>query len=469
MLFNSIEYLLFLISVFLIWRSSPSHNKWIILLIASCIFYCFFIPAYLLILFAIICADYFIALKLENIRSSKMRLLLLILSVTINTGVLIFFKSLSLFVSDGLSNSYNSSELSYLLQNYLLPIGISFHTFQSMSYIIEVYRRKIPAEKHFGYMALYVMFFPQLVAGPIERPDKLLPQLRVTRKVSTEKYVYALKLMLWGFFKKIVIADRFSPIPDAVFATPGNFDGTALALATICFSIQIYCDFSGYTDIARGSAALFGIDLSKNFNRPYFSTSLEIFWKSWHISLSTWFRDYIYIPLGGKNAKYKFFLLLLIFVLSGFWHGFGFTFLLWAVLHALFLWLNKIMIKANFVNPPRVISILITFLIVSLLWVCFRAEHFSDILPIYGKIFTDFHLDTGSISKAIIPLTNNRGAIDYFLVNLVLLLPLILWESGIINKYSKRIYESEIIWMILIIIIVLFGEFNLHNFIYFQF
>lgn len=469
MLFNSIAYLIFLPLIFLIWKCLPHKNRWLVLLLGSCLFYCFYIPAYLIVLFLLITADYFLALKIQTEQKSK-RKIYLVISICLNAGLLIFFKVVSLYLSGGLVHTYNDSETSYLLQNYLLPLGISFHTFQSMSYIIEVYRGNYPAEKKYSDVALYVMFFPQLVAGPIERPYKLLPQLQTIRFVSSDMYAAAIKLIIWGFFKKIVIADRFAPLPDAVFANPANYDGTAVALAAIFFSVQIYCDFSGYTDIARGSAKLFGIDLSRNFNKPYFSSSIIAFWRNWHISLSSWFRDYIYIPLGGKKSKYQLLLILLIFILSGLWHGLGLTFLIWATLHAVFVWANKLIGKNKKIQLPRPLSILLTFLIVTLLWICFRAESSSDIIILFKSLFTDINFNKDSLVNIILLLRGDRNSIDFLLINILVLIPLIVYDSGILSKNRiKKIYGSPATWVIIILLILLLGEFGFNNFIYFQF
>ena len=295
---------------------------------ASCIFYAAFIPQYLLILFFLIAIDYSAGLLIERRKDKKFWL---IISIVANISLLGLFKYYDFFISN--VNELTGSHL--ILLKWILPIGLSFHTFQSMSYTIEVYRGKQKAITHAGYYALYVMFYPQLVAGPIERPQNLLPQFLKKQPFSSQKLYEGLRLMAWGFFKKLVIADRIGQYADAVFNHPEHAGTLPVWLAVFFFSIQIYADFSGYSDIAIGAARCMGIDLSINFNRPYSSKNIREFWKRWHISLSSWFRDYVYIPLGGnrKGLLRKNINLLLTFILSAIWHGAGWTCIVWGFLH----------------------------------------------------------------------------------------------------------------------------------------
>ncbi|MBI2731361.1 MAG: MBOAT family protein [Sphingobacteriales bacterium] len=295
MLFNSLEFAIFFPVVTLLYFLVPYKLRWLHLLIASCIFYAAFIPSYLLILLLLILIDFFSGILIEKSTIHKKKWL--ILSIAANIGLLCVFKYYDFFIA----NINAGTGTNFLLLNWALPIGLSFHTFQSMSYTIEVYRGKQNAIRHFGYYALYVMFYPQLVAGPIERPYHLFPQFFTVQKFSTEKLYEGLRLMAWGFFKKLVIADRIGEYVDVVFKNPADVNAGNIWLAVFYFSIQIYADFSGYSDIAIGAARCMGIDLMINFNRPYFSLNIREFWTRWHISLSTWFRDYLYIPMGGNR------------------------------------------------------------------------------------------------------------------------------------------------------------------------
>lgn len=295
MLFNSLDFLIFFIIVTTLYFVIPHNKRWILLLISSCYFYMAFVPIYILILGFTIVIDYFAGILIEN-SEGKRRKLFLILSLIANIGVLAVFKYHN-FLNENLTFLMHgfglSNPIPYL--SIILPIGLSFYTFQAMSYTIEVYRGNQKAERHFGIFSLYIMFYPLLLAGPIERPYNLLPQLRIKQDFEYTRVVEGLRLMLWGLFKKLVIADRLAIYVNAVYNNYEAHNGTTLILASIFFTFQIYCDFSGYSDMAIGAAKVMGIKLMNNFNRPYFSRSMSEFWKRWHISLSSWFRDYVYI------------------------------------------------------------------------------------------------------------------------------------------------------------------------------
>src|SRR6185437_15999985 len=277
------------------------------------------------------------------------------------------------------------------LLKIILPIGLSFHTFQAMSYTIEVYRGNQKAEKHFGIYALYVMYYPQLVAGPIERPQNLLSQFHTNHSFNFERFLSGLRLILWGFFKKLVIADRLAVFVNNVYDDPNSYHPISVFLACVFFSIQIYCDFSGYSDIARGISRIMGIELMKNFNMPYFSKNISDFWAKWHISLSTWFKDYVYIPLGGnKGNKIKWIRnIAIVFLISGFWHGASWSFITWGALHGLLTIITIIMLpffiklKAN--KIWQALSIAFTFYLVTMFWIFFRSPNFSEAILIINK------------------------------------------------------------------------------------
>jgi alginate O-acetyltransferase complex protein AlgI len=302
MLFNSIEFAFFFPVVTFLFFLLPHRFRWLLLLLASCFFYMFFKPVYILILLFTILIDYFAGLLMAKQAEKKKRKRILLMSIVANVGILVVFKYYN-FVAENFQLALDSMHKTghIPLLHMLLPIGLSFHTFQAMSYTIEVYRGNQKPEKHLGIYALYVMFYPQLVAGPIERPQNILHQFHEEKKFSYENMRYGLVMMAWGLFKKVVIADRLALFVNHVYGSPFKYQGLPLITGTVFFAFQIYCDFSGYSDIARGSARCMGYDLMQNFDRPYRSKSIAEFWTRWHISLSTWFRDYLYIPLGGTG------------------------------------------------------------------------------------------------------------------------------------------------------------------------
>ncbi len=323
---------------------------------------------------------------------------MLVMSIVANVGILGFFKYIN-FVDANLTVLFGALHLGWAIPHLdiILPIGLSFHTFQSMSYTIEVYRGRQQAERHLGIYALYVMFYPQLVAGPIERPQNLLHQFREPHTFDAERVIDGLKLMLWGFFKKVVIADRLALYVNGIYDHPAAQHGWPLIIATYFFAFQIYCDFSGYTDIAIGAAQVMGFRLMDNFNRPYFAKSIVEFWQRWHISLSSWFRDYLYIPLGGNRVAVPrwCFNIMVVFLVSGLWHGANWTFIVWGALHgvyviagvATFAWQRKflrIRRHARIGWSRRWIEAFVTFHLVLIAWVFFRAASLSDAGYIFG-------------------------------------------------------------------------------------
>jgi D-alanyl-lipoteichoic acid acyltransferase DltB (MBOAT superfamily) len=391
MLFNSFSFLLFLPTVTLLYFLLPHRFRWMLLLASSCLFYMAFIPVYILVLFVTILIDYFAALRIETTQG-RSRKLFLIGSIVATCAVLSLFKYFNFFnenigyVSRWLGIAYEGIESSLLL-----PIGLSFHTFQSLSYVIEVYRGRQKAERHFGIYSLYVMFFPQLVAGPIERPQNLLHQFYEKHGFDATRVSDGLRLILWGMFMKVVIADRLAMYVDGVYADVAVSSPLSLLIATYGFAIQIYCDFAGYSNIAIGAALILGFRLMQNFDRPYAAASVSEFWRRWHISLSTWFRDYVYVPLGGNKATSgkRYLNLLWVFLLSGLWHGASWTFVVWGGLHGMFLIVGRMTsgIRNRFVRVigltrvprlHRLLQCLTTFHLVCVGWVYFRAATLSD-------------------------------------------------------------------------------------------
>ena len=340
MLFNSFQFLIFLPVVFLGYWALPHTQRRLYLLLASCYFYAVLIPKYLLILFFVITADYFLAF-LINKHEGKKRTLFLLASSSVNVGTLFFFKYFNFF-NENIASLAQALHFNYnpILLQIALPLGLSFHVFQSLSYIIEVYRKKYTPEKNYITYALYVLFFPQLVAGPIERPHHLLPQLSATHTFDPTLARRGLERMLWGFFKKLVIADQIAQVVNPLYANLPH-DTILLISIAILFSYQLYCDFSGYSDIAIGTAMMLGFSLTENFNRPYAARSITDFWRRWHISLSSWLKDYLYYPLAlgwGRVTKLKLYMSLFItFVLIGLWHGANWTYVVFGAIHGVYL------------------------------------------------------------------------------------------------------------------------------------
>jgi D-alanyl-lipoteichoic acid acyltransferase DltB (MBOAT superfamily) len=401
MLFNSLPYFLFFPVVALLFFLLPQRFRWLLLLVASCGFYMYFIPKYILILGFTIIIDYFAGLLIEGAVGAR-RKAFLVLSILANVGVLVVFKYFD-FLSQSLSSLASFVGWNYSLHTLalILPVGLSFHTFQAMSYTIEVYRGHQPAERHFGIYALYVMFFPQLVAGPIERPQNLLPQFRVRHAFDYARVTSGLRLMAWGLFKKTVVADRLALFVNPVYQQPDRFDGPVLALATVAFAFQIYGDFSGYSDIAIGSARVLGFRLMRNFDRPYQALSVGEFWRRWHISLSTWFRDYLYLPLGGNRVTTPRWAMniLLVFLVSGLWHGANWTFVIWGALHGGYLLCGAMTRRYREELPawshPRLgewMRRAFTFSLVCIAWVFFRATSVSEAVTVLGRGVQGWHV-----------------------------------------------------------------------------
>jgi alginate O-acetyltransferase complex protein AlgI len=467
MLFNSIHFFFFFIIVTLGYWSLGWAGRWRLLLFASCYFYMIFKPVYILILFFTIIIDYYAGIWLEK-TEGKRRKWLLIISIISNVGILGFFKYYH-FAFENIEHLLGIFQVKNPLPffDFILPIGLSFHTFQAMSYTIEVYRGNQKAEKHFGIYALYVMFYPQLVAGPIERPQNVLPQFHFTHKYDFEKVKTGLMMMAWGLFKKVVIADRISMVVDYAYENPSEKTGLTLLIATFFYTFQIYCDFSGYSDIALGSAKVMGYDLMENFRTPYFSTSISEFWRRWHISLSTWFRDYLYIPLGGNRVSEwrRYFNQFFVFMISGLWHGAAWTFVIWGSLHGFYLifailrdkYLPIFILPKNLLS--RSINLITTFVLVMLAWVFFRAKGTHDAFMILKKIST-FSLKQDFKS----PLNSTEMWFSMILIGILLVKEYYFYKIN--TKNTVNFYGLAFLFAITI---YLFGVFNTNQFIYFQF
>ena len=481
MLFNSIHFLIFFPIVILLYFSIPHKYRWILLLASSYYFYMSWKAEYIILIMISTLVDYISGIQIHKSTSQRRKNLFLGFSLASNFGLLFAFKYFNFF-----SDSFRillqqfTIQLSPLTLKVLLPIGISFYTFQTLSYTIDVYRGKIKPEKHLGIFAVYVSFFPQLVAGPIERAKNLLPQFYEKYYFEYKRVADGLKLMMWGFFKKIVIADRLSLIVSTIYNDPTSYTGLPLILATVFFAFQIYCDFSGYSDIAIGSAQIMGFSLMDNFKRPYFSRSIADFWRRWHISLSSWFKDYLYIPLGGNRVNILRWgmNIMVVFVVSGLWHGANWTFVIWGGFHGVLLLIERFskpawdtFLKAiGLIKLPRIVHIVeigITFILVNIGWVFFRANNIKDAFYILFNMFRGLNLNFENMTIGV-------GWMDLIVAFIVIafmeFVHLIQAHRSIRQFLDDRpIAVRWGIYLSLMLSILLFGVFNGTQFIYFQF
>lgn len=466
MLFNSLTYILFFpIVCILYWSLIPKYRN-VILLIASYYFYMSWEPAYAILIIITSLSTWGCALLID--KNEEQKKLIIALCIIINLFILFTFKYFN-FAIDTITStmSFAGFRLYIPHSDFLLPVGISFYTFQCIGYIIDVYRKDIKPEKNLFTYALFVSFFPQLVAGPIERAKNLLPQFHTKHTFDGDSFIDGLKMMIWGFLMKLCIAGNVAPYVDAVYNNVPNHNGTSFLLATFFFTFQIFCDFGGYSLIAIGTAKCLGLKLMQNFNHPYLSLSVKEFWRRWHISLSSWFSDYVYIPLGGSrcNTVKHYRNLMITMLTSGLWHGANWTFVCWGGLHGLYLICNSYYSKLTKkrVIAPKIVRIVFTFSFISLAWIFFRANSITDALTIIHGIFTN----QGSLFKGdgipslILPL---------FMIGILLC-------KEIKDEYHLKIslMHNTNPWIsipssaIVIIIILLCAEFNSGQFIYFQF
>ena len=492
MLFNSIEFLVFLPVVFILYwfvinRNIKEQN--FLLLIASYFFYGWWDWRFLSLIIFSSAIDYSVGLLLSGEKKEINRKLILFTSVVINIGFLAFFKYFNFFI-DSFSNAFTffGQSIDPIRLNIILPVGISFYTFQTLSYTIDIYKKKMPPTNDIVSFFAFVSFFPQLVAGPIERASNLLPQFFEKRKFQYTKAVDGLRQILWGLFKKIVIADNCAILVDDIFNNYASTPSEFLVLGAILFSFQIYCDFSGYSDIAIGTARLFGFNLMQNFAFPYFSRNIGEFWRRWHISLSTWFRDYLYIPLGGSRVKkhLKIRNILIIFLVSGFWHGANWTFICWGLLHAIYFlplifiganrtYLDTVAVGRYLPQLKELIQMTITFLIISFSWIFFRAESMFHALEyIKGIAYADLYINWGFIDH---PSRVSDFSLTIETLPLFLLFFLIIeWiqrEKPHALYFSSNTFKSKLIrrflYMILSLLILIFWSYNKQEFVYFAF
>ncbi|WP_139958143.1 MBOAT family O-acyltransferase [Flavicella sediminum] len=482
MLFNSIDFAIFLPTVFILYWFVANKNlklQNLLIVLASYLFYGWWDWRFLsLILFSTI-IDYSIGIRLSNEENTSKRKILLWISILINIGFLGFFKYYNFFLDNFISafslfgTTINSSGL-----NIILPVGISFYTFQTLSYTIDIYKKQLEPTKDFIAFSAFVSFFPQLVAGPIERASNLLPQFYIKRTFEYNKAVDGAKQIAWGLFKKIVIADNCAQYASIIFNNSQEYSGSTLVLGALFFTFQIYGDFSGYSDIAIGTSRLFGFNLKQNFAFPYFSRDIAEFWRRWHISLSTWFRDYVYIPLGGSHGSTwnKIRNVFIIFIVSGFWHGANWTFIAWGALNALYFLpilltkknrqhLNTVAQGKHFPSFKDSLSILSTFALTVLSWIFFRANDMGHAIHYISKIF--------SRSLFTIPVFEK----DDFTKPLFLLIFVFLTLEWFGREQKYAIAQLGLKWKwpfryfayYLLIIAIFWFSGNKQEFIYFQF
>lgn len=484
MQFNSFGYLFFLITVFFIYWAIPSKKRWIVLLAFSYYFYMSWEPRYIILIFAATVFSYGFALLISREKRESRKKKLLICGIAVIVGMLFVFKYFN-FVSVNVVGilRFFSLPVQEVTLKLLLPVGISFYTFQTLSYLIDVYKGKIEAEHHFGYYALYVSFFPQLVAGPIERPENLLPQLRNPRKFEYAQARDGLILISAGLFKKIVIANTLAKGADIIYNHLFYYKGLVLIIATVMFAFQIYCDFGGYSDIAIGSAKLLNINLMNNFECPYFSTSIKEFWGRWHISLSRWLRDYIYIPLGGNRVpKWKQYRNLMVtFFLSGLWHGAEWTFILWGCIHGFYQVMENFLTgKARgYFNPEnkpvKLFKWFLTFSLVCFAWIFFRADSLSDAFYVITNMFAGITDPVQYIKAAYeAPRAVSKLGMLILCLEMLLLFKMdwVQYKSGNVVNFlnTKNRYLKWVYCIIFVIVLLLCSVKNAGGeFIYFQF
>lgn len=465
-LFNSLQFLVFLPAVIVVYYLLAPKYRWILLLAASYYFYMCWRVEYVFLIILSTLVDYYAAIQMDKQEEQHNKKKYLILSLGVNLGLLFFFKYFN-FLGNSLDTAFDTLripvDIPYL--NILLPVGISFYTFQTLSYTIDVYKGRKKPERHLGIFAVYVAYFPQLVAGPIERSTHLLPQFHQKISLNYSNLSAGVKYIIWGYFLKTVVADRAAIYVDAVYNNVADHGGLTFLAATLFFGFQIYGDFAGYSLIAIGSSRMMGIKLMDNFNRPYFATSIRDFWRRWHISLSTWFRDYLYIPLGGNRTRTErwLFNLFITFLISGLWHGANWTFVIWGALHGFYL-----IVEALFFKRERkgIINVAITYALVSLAWVFFRANSVNDAFYILysialqpGSLFIPGGADTVSPVFAVL-------AISFLLLVEVKKEYFNHWFSITQSKYEWVRMGAYASMIFLILYVGVFGE---SQFIYFQF
>lgn len=497
MLFNSVHFLLFFPVVVIVYFLFPPKIRWIWLLAASYYFYMSWNPYYAVLMVLSTVVTYASGILISNSNkkgNTRQKRLWIALSFGINLAILFFFKYFG-FAVDSINSvlAWLNIQPVQVAFDVLLPVGISFYTFQALGYTVDIYREELPAERNLAKYALFVSFFPQLVAGPIERSVNLLSQIKKPTRLNYDNLRDGLSIMLWGLFEKIVIADRVGLIVDQVYNNykEQGYSGVLLAIATVFFAIRIYCDFSGYTDIARGAAKVLGFDLMANFKQPYFATSIRDFWRRWHISLSTWFRDYLYIPLGGnrKGKARTHFNTFITFLVSGLWHGANWTFAAWGALHGIYQILGNVLkparqkvLKVLHINTKplsyRVVQAVFTFSLVCFAWIFFRAESIGEAFDIIKLIFSSFQLEYLHIfaDKTLfsLGLTQHTFFLTLFCIGVLFTVNAIRTKTSVLSLFKRQNIAVQWFLYLLMLFLLLFvaiydSDVVGQQFIYFQF
>ncbi len=482
MQFQSIQFILFLLIVVFVYFLIPFRYRWIWLLAASYFFYIKIKPSYAFILLIVSFIAYCGSLLIKRSQSKRFKKGFLIITLILCSGILFLFKYFNFFIGS-FSIFFRDLNLQGLVPSFevILPVGISFYVFKSLSYIIDTYRGE-KLETGIGKFLLYISFFPQLLSGPIERAKRFLPQVSETFHFDLNKFKNGMRLILWGYFQKLVIADNLAVLVDSVYNNPFQYKGFNLLLATIFFSFQIYCDFSGYSDIAIGVAQLMGIKTMKNFDRPYFASSIQEFWRRWHISLSTWLRDYIYIPLGGSRVYFlrHYLNILIVMLICGLWHGASWTFIIWGAIHGFYLIFSVLTrdLRNNFYRLiglensliQKSLRLVITFFLVSFSWIFFRANNITEAFYIISNIFTGWKgfFSLEAMGRLIFFKDLRFEAfVSVFSIGVLLFIEK---KGSFIDWVShKPIVIRWIFYYFLVLMILLLGNFGQKQFIYFQF
>ena len=484
MTFNSWEFLIFYPIVALLYFVLPKKLKWPMLLIASYYFYMFYQAELVFLITLTTLISWLSAMVIERTERPVLKMLMLTVTLVVCLGVLFFYKYFN-FLAGSVVSIVNllGGEAPEVVLKLILPVGISFYTFQTLSYVIDVYRGSIKTERNFFFYALFVSFFPQLVAGPIERPDNLIPQLREPHKWSRDNAVKGAKHIIVGFFKKIVVADLISTYVDSVYNNVESATALGVIIATALFAVQIYCDFSGYTDIATGCARIMGIRLMKNFDHPYTATSIKEFWSRWHISLSSWFKDYLYIPLGGNRCSPARHLLnlLVVFAVSGLWHGAAWTFVIWGVLHGVYQIIGTLTVKRRDAlviragyspDSPRVVWVrrILTFILVDFSWLFFRANSTSDAFTLLARLFTGWGNTADTLGVMGLDLAGILTTV-FTVLTLIMIDKMLTYDdspdgSQVLVERGGFVYY---VWVIIIAWLLLYSKGTESTFIYFQF
>ena len=490
MAFQSFSYFIFLLTVLVLYYLLPTRLRWQLLLVGSYFFYMCWNAGYALLMLFSTIVTFASGLLIDRANQEadettrlRRKKLWVAVSILLNLAILFFFKYGNMFFSSlrALTDALGLS-VTWPRVDFLLPIGISFYIFQGLGYTVDVYRGDIPATRHFGKYALFVSFFPQLIAGPIERPSALLNQFDEIHRPDFDMMRRGALLLLTGLVKKLLIADRLAVLVNLVYENLGEYSAPAYIVATVCFAFQIYCDFSGYSNMAVGSAALLGFRLTQNFNRPYFATSIGYFWRKWHISLSSWFRDYVYIPLGGSRVALSRWVFnnMVVFLISGLWHGADWTFVLWGAINGAYIVFGQLLkplreralaglhIRADG-GLRRLLATVVTFVLTCFAWMFFRANTFADLQQLLARFFTQW--DFASVSK-LVYLVNGRECL-IMAISVLALCVLEFFDPK--HRWQDRLFASPLplrwaVYLVLLFALILFGEYSdSASFIYFQF